>query len=123
MYSVIGRDLEQDFRDRLMALRSQSEQESEALLQQLERERGTLQEELQLLRAQEAELQEELCSATQVSSRLSPAHRLHIPLCAAHGFSAVSAVYLLYSLQEILYGLCLHAVIFLFFYYGTERSN
>ncbi|XP_074503384.1 ninein-like protein isoform X3 [Sebastes fasciatus] len=64
------RDLEQDFRDRLMALRSQSEQESEALLQQLERERGTLQEELQLLRVQEAELQEELCSATQENCRL-----------------------------------------------------
>lgn len=60
------RDLEQDFRDRLTALRSQSEQESEALLQQVERERSTLQDELQLLRVQEAELQEELCSATQV---------------------------------------------------------
>ncbi|XP_070771860.1 ninein-like protein [Enoplosus armatus] len=64
------RDLEQDFRDRLMALRSQSEQESEALLQQVERERSTLQDELQLLRGQEAELQEELCSATQENSRL-----------------------------------------------------
>ncbi|XP_044069876.1 ninein-like protein isoform X3 [Siniperca chuatsi] len=64
------RDLEQDFRDRLTALRSQSEQESEALLQQAERERSTLQDELQLLRAQEAELQEELCSATQENSRL-----------------------------------------------------
>uniref|UniRef100_UPI0037E8D2BE ninein-like protein n=1 Tax=Semicossyphus pulcher TaxID=241346 RepID=UPI0037E8D2BE len=64
------RDLEQDFRDRLTALRSQSEQENEALLQQVERERSTLQDELQLLRAQEAELQEELCSATQENSRL-----------------------------------------------------
>lgn len=64
--SVIGRDLEQDFRDRLTALRSETEQESEALLQHVERERGALQEELQLLRAQEAELQEELCSAVQV---------------------------------------------------------
>ncbi|XP_037638026.1 ninein-like protein isoform X2 [Sebastes umbrosus] len=64
------RDLEQDFRDRLTALRSQSEQESEALMQQLERERGTLQDELQLLRAQEAELQEELCSTTQENCRL-----------------------------------------------------
>ncbi|XP_070832914.1 ninein-like protein isoform X4 [Chaetodon trifascialis] len=62
------RDLEQDFRDRLTALRSQSEQESEALLQQVERERSTMQEELQLLRAQEAELQEELCRATQENS-------------------------------------------------------
>ncbi|CAI5655081.1 unnamed protein product [Oreochromis niloticus] len=64
------RDLEQDFRDRLMALRSETEQESEALLQHVERERGTLQEELQLLRAQEAELQEELCSAVQENGRL-----------------------------------------------------
>lgn len=74
--SVIGRDLEQDFRDRLTALRGQSEQESEALLQQVERERSTLQDELQLLRAQEAELQEELCSATQVC--LSPAQVLQM---------------------------------------------
>uniref|UniRef100_A0A8C4NR43 EF-hand domain-containing protein n=1 Tax=Dicentrarchus labrax TaxID=13489 RepID=A0A8C4NR43_DICLA len=64
------RDLEQDFRDRLAALRSQSEQESEVLLQQADRERSELQDELRLLRAQEAELQEELCSATQESSRL-----------------------------------------------------
>ncbi|KAG7999655.1 Ninein-like protein [Nibea albiflora] len=66
------RDLEQDFRDRLTVLRSQSEQESEALLQQAERERGELRGELHLLRAQEAELQEELCSATQVCSLHSP---------------------------------------------------
>ena len=70
--SVTGRDLEQDFRDRLMALRSQSEQESEVLLQQVERERGTLQEELQLLRAQEVRLQQELSGAALVSSRLLP---------------------------------------------------
>lgn len=70
--SVIGRDLEQDFRDRLTALRSETEQESEALLQHIERERGALQEELQLLRAQEAELQEELCNAVQVCYTASP---------------------------------------------------
>ncbi|XP_078017078.1 ninein-like protein isoform X8 [Epinephelus lanceolatus] len=64
------RDLEQDFRDRLAALRSQSEQESEALMQHVETERSTLQDELQLLQAQEAELQEELRSATQENSRL-----------------------------------------------------
>ncbi|XP_071329585.1 ninein-like protein isoform X2 [Trachinotus anak] len=64
------RDLEQDFRDRLTALRTQLEQESEALLQLVERERDALQEELQLLRAQTAELQEELCSVTQENSRL-----------------------------------------------------
>ncbi|XP_042084795.1 ninein-like protein isoform X2 [Haplochromis burtoni] len=64
------RDLEQDFRDRLTTLRSETEQESEALLQHIERERGALQEELQLLRAQEVELQEELCSAVQENGRL-----------------------------------------------------
>ncbi|XP_026165109.1 ninein-like protein isoform X2 [Mastacembelus armatus] len=64
------RDLEQDFRERLLALRSEAEQESEDLLQQVERERGTLQEELQLLRAQEAEVQEELCSTTRENGRL-----------------------------------------------------
>lgn len=77
---MIGRDLEQDFRDRLTALRSQSEQESEALLQQVERERSTLQDDLQLLRAQEAELQEELCSATQVSTHHSPAQILQVEM-------------------------------------------
>lgn len=64
------RDLEQDFRERLLALRSEAEQESEDLLQQVERERGTLQEELQLLRAQEAEVQEELCSTTRENGHL-----------------------------------------------------
>ncbi|XP_034465054.1 ninein-like protein isoform X3 [Hippoglossus hippoglossus] len=64
------RDLELDFRDRLVALRTQSEQESEALLQQVERERSVLQGELQLLRVQETQLQEELCSTAQENSRL-----------------------------------------------------
>ncbi|XP_030604234.1 ninein-like protein isoform X2 [Archocentrus centrarchus] len=64
------RDLEQDFRDRLTALRCETEQESETLLQQVEAERGALQEELQLLRAQEAELQEELHSAVQENGHL-----------------------------------------------------
>ncbi|XP_031735732.1 ninein-like protein [Anarrhichthys ocellatus] len=63
-------ELEQDFRDRLTALRCQSEQESEAQLQQTERERRSLQDRLQLLRVQEAELREELCSAAQESSCL-----------------------------------------------------
>ncbi|XP_062422694.1 ninein-like protein [Pungitius pungitius] len=64
------RDLEQDFRDRLTAVRVQAEQESEALLQQAERERRSLHDELRLLRVQEAELREELCSAAQESGRL-----------------------------------------------------
>lgn len=66
--SVIGRDLEQEFRDKLTAVRSQVEQESDILLQQVERERGALQEELWLLRAQEAALQEELHATAHVSS-------------------------------------------------------
>nr|XP_046257042.1 ninein-like protein isoform X1 [Scatophagus argus] len=64
------RDLEQEFRDRLTALRSQLEQESETHLQQAERERSTLQGELRQLRAQETQLQEELSSATQENTRL-----------------------------------------------------
>ncbi|XP_061767435.1 ninein-like protein isoform X2 [Nerophis ophidion] len=64
------RDLEQDFRDRLAALRSQAEQESDALLQQLEREHGVLREELRLLKAQEAGLQEERNSVAQENQRL-----------------------------------------------------
>uniref|UniRef100_A0A3B3CUD7 Ninein-like n=1 Tax=Oryzias melastigma TaxID=30732 RepID=A0A3B3CUD7_ORYME len=62
------RDLEQDFRDRLTTLRCEAELESEAQLQLGEQERRALQEELQLLRAQEAELQEELRHAAQVGT-------------------------------------------------------
>lgn len=62
----MARELEQDYRDRLAALRWQAEQESEALLQQGEREGGALREELRLLRLQEAELREELGAAAQV---------------------------------------------------------
>uniref|UniRef100_A0A3P9L6D4 Ninein like n=1 Tax=Oryzias latipes TaxID=8090 RepID=A0A3P9L6D4_ORYLA len=64
------RDLEQDFRDRLLTLRCETELESEVQLQQGEQERRALQEELQLLRAQEVELQEELCNAAQENQRL-----------------------------------------------------
>lgn len=63
-----NRDLEQEFRDRVTVVRSQVEQESDVLLQQVERERGALQEELWLLRAQEAALQEELHATAHVSS-------------------------------------------------------
>lgn len=78
--SVLGRDLEQEFRDRLTALRSQVEQESDVLLQQVEQERGTLQEELWLLRAQETALQEELNATAQVSSLPWLAVRLPVPV-------------------------------------------
>lgn len=64
---LIVRDLEQDFHDRLTYLRSQSAQENEALLQEVDREQRLLQEELQLVREQEVVLQEELSSAAQVS--------------------------------------------------------
>ncbi|XP_041722818.2 ninein-like protein isoform X3 [Coregonus clupeaformis] len=62
--------LEQEFRDRLMALRSESEQESEVLLQQVEFERAKLKEEVEVLHAQDASLQEEICNATQENGRL-----------------------------------------------------
>ncbi|XP_062319603.1 ninein-like protein isoform X3 [Osmerus eperlanus] len=62
--------LEQEFRDRLTALRSESEQESEVLLQQVEHERTKLREELEALRAQETSQQEETFNATQENSRL-----------------------------------------------------
>ncbi|KAM6922397.1 LOW QUALITY PROTEIN: ninein-like protein [Lycodopsis pacificus] len=63
------RQLEQDLRDRLAALRWQSQQESEAELQQTDRERRSLQDRA-ALRVQEAELREELCGAAQESRRL-----------------------------------------------------
>ncbi|XP_056147709.1 ninein-like protein isoform X2 [Lampris incognitus] len=59
------RELEQEFRDRLTALRSESELESEVLLQQAERDRVKLQEEVKLLRLQEVSLQGELCCSKQ----------------------------------------------------------
>uniref|UniRef100_A0A673IPR4 Ninein-like protein n=1 Tax=Sinocyclocheilus rhinocerous TaxID=307959 RepID=A0A673IPR4_9TELE len=62
--------LEQDFRDKLTALRSESEYESEVLLEQVEKERKRLQEELELLRAQDVSLQEDICTAAKESSRL-----------------------------------------------------
>lgn len=65
------RELEQDFRERLAALRWQAEQESEALLQQGEREGGALREELRLLHLQEVELREELGAAAQVGHLIS----------------------------------------------------
>ncbi|KAG9344509.1 hypothetical protein JZ751_011179 [Albula glossodonta] len=64
------RGLEQEYRDRLTALRSQSEQESEVLLQQVEQERAQLQEEVESLRAQETNLQEDVSAANQDNIRL-----------------------------------------------------
>uniref|UniRef100_A0A3B3V2W4 Ninein-like n=1 Tax=Poecilia latipinna TaxID=48699 RepID=A0A3B3V2W4_9TELE len=64
------RDLESDFRRRAAALRLQAEQENEALLQQGERERSVMRQELQLLRGKEAELQEELDATAQEKQRL-----------------------------------------------------
>uniref|UniRef100_A0A8B9L1L5 EF-hand domain-containing protein n=1 Tax=Astyanax mexicanus TaxID=7994 RepID=A0A8B9L1L5_ASTMX len=61
------KDLEQDFRDKLTALRSETDQENEVLLQQMERERTKLREEVEHLKAQEATLQEE---ANNENSRL-----------------------------------------------------
>uniref|UniRef100_A0A8K9Y5E8 EF-hand domain-containing protein n=1 Tax=Oncorhynchus mykiss TaxID=8022 RepID=A0A8K9Y5E8_ONCMY len=54
--------LEQEFRDRLTALRSESAQENEVLLQQVEHERAKLKEEVEVLRAHDASLHEEVCN-------------------------------------------------------------
>ncbi|XP_029554043.1 ninein-like protein isoform X2 [Salmo trutta] len=62
--------LEQEFRDRLTALRCESAQESEVLLQQVEHERAKLKEEVEVLRAHDASLHEEVCNATQEKGRL-----------------------------------------------------
>ncbi|XP_051503633.1 ninein-like protein isoform X2 [Myxocyprinus asiaticus] len=62
--------LEQEFRDKLSALRSESEYDSEVLLEQVEKERERLREEIKLLRAQDASLQEEVCTAAKENSRL-----------------------------------------------------
>ncbi|XP_066535234.1 ninein-like protein isoform X1 [Hoplias malabaricus] len=64
------KDLEQDFRDKLTALRCETEQENEVLLQQLDKERAKLKEEVDLLKAQEAILQEEARTALKENSRL-----------------------------------------------------
>ncbi|XP_057198755.1 ninein-like protein isoform X3 [Triplophysa rosa] len=62
--------LEQEFRDKLTALRSESEYESEMFLEQMEQERARLREELELLRSQDASLQKEVCTAAEENSRL-----------------------------------------------------
>ncbi|KAF5900892.1 ninein-like protein isoform X2, partial [Clarias magur] len=64
------KDLEQEFRERLSALRSETEQENEVLLQQVEKERVKLREEVELLKGQEANLQEEATTAIKENSRL-----------------------------------------------------
>ncbi|XP_041921206.1 ninein-like protein [Alosa sapidissima] len=62
--------LEQDFREKLTALRSETEQESEVLMQQLEWERVKLREEVEALQAKDVSLQEEVCNVTQENARL-----------------------------------------------------
>lgn len=62
--------LEQDFREKLTAFRSETEQESEVLMQQLEWERTKLQEEVEALQAKDISLQEEVCNITQENTRL-----------------------------------------------------
>ncbi|XP_056326519.1 ninein-like protein isoform X1 [Danio aesculapii] len=64
------KDLEQEFRDKLTALRSESEYESEVLLEQVEKERERLRDELQLLRAQDISLQEDMCTTANENRRL-----------------------------------------------------
>ncbi|XP_062375344.1 ninein-like protein [Sardina pilchardus] len=62
--------LEQDFREKLTALRSETEQESEVLMQELEWERVKLREEVEALQAKDVSLQEEVCNVTQENTRL-----------------------------------------------------
>ncbi|XP_063047457.1 ninein-like protein [Engraulis encrasicolus] len=64
------KDLEQDFREKLTAMRSQTEQEGEVLLQQLEGERSRLQEEVQALQARDATRLEEVSQTAQENVRL-----------------------------------------------------
>nr|NP_001268727.1 ninein-like protein [Danio rerio]G9G127.1 RecName: Full=Ninein-like protein [Danio rerio]AER42434.1 ninein-like protein [Danio rerio] len=64
------KDLEQEFRDKLTALRSESEYESEVLLEQVEKERERLRDELQLLRSQDISLQEDMCTTVNENRRL-----------------------------------------------------
>ncbi|XP_056465269.1 ninein-like protein [Gadus chalcogrammus] len=64
------RDLEQEFRDRLTTLRSQSKQESEALQQLVEADRVEFRKEVELLKTQKSRLQEELDTTTQMSGAL-----------------------------------------------------
>lgn len=64
------RDLEQDFRERLAVLRGQMEQENEAQLQQSDREKCELREELLLLQMRAPQLQEELSTAREENCRL-----------------------------------------------------
>ncbi|XP_072534050.1 ninein-like protein isoform X2 [Salminus brasiliensis] len=73
------KDLEQDFRDKLTALRSETDQENEVLLQQMERESAKLRDEVELLKTQEATLQEEATTAIKENSRLEE------ELCALKG--------------------------------------
>lgn len=58
--------MEQEFREKLSALRNETEQENEVLLQQLEKERDKLREEVELLKVQETNLQEEATTAIKV---------------------------------------------------------
>ncbi|XP_053477146.1 ninein-like protein isoform X1 [Ictalurus furcatus] len=64
------KDLEQEFREKLSALRSETEQENEVLLQQVEKERDKLRKEVELIKGQEASLQEEATTVIKENSRL-----------------------------------------------------
>jgi hypothetical protein len=75
-FSLTGRGLEQEFRDRLTALRSESAQENAVLLQQVEHERAKLKEEVEVLRAHDASLHEEVCNATQVPGPIEMPHEV-----------------------------------------------
>lgn len=57
-------------------MRCESAQESEVLLQQLERERAKLKEEVEVRRAHDASLHEEVCNATQVPGPIEMPHEV-----------------------------------------------
>uniref|UniRef100_A0A8C9S7A4 Ninein-like n=1 Tax=Scleropages formosus TaxID=113540 RepID=A0A8C9S7A4_SCLFO len=65
------RGLEQEYRDKLMSLRTESEMEREVLLQQAEQERTRLQREVDSLRVKEVNLQEEVSENSRLEKEVS----------------------------------------------------
>ncbi|XP_058880085.1 ninein-like protein isoform X1 [Acipenser ruthenus] len=64
------KDLEQDYKEKLSTLRSEMDKERELIMQQTNKQRAKLEEEIDLLRANDAILQEEVSVTTKENSRL-----------------------------------------------------
>ncbi|KAK6489830.1 ninein-like protein [Huso huso] len=64
------KDLEQDYKEKLSTLRSEMDKERELIMQQTNKQRAKLEEEIDLLRANDAILQEEVAVTTKENSRL-----------------------------------------------------